>query len=150
MNELLRNVLFTVLLLSLLLPLGALACPDDFSLALDGHMVRLQISPPNSTPVTIVPIWDRQLSEWLWSMGYIGELPEFPPPFHAISTNTSEEGYVDVALCSVVEYRITFEKFNKSYLLYPYEETTYVFFVDNPSSGYSGEMPVDLVASNFK
>ena len=149
-SEMVRKLLFTVVLLSLLLPLGALACPDDFSLAMDGHMVRLQISPANITPVTIVPIWDLQLNEWLSSMGYIDEVPEFPPPFHAILTNTSEEGYTDVALYGVVEYRITFERFNKSYLLYPYEGTTYVFFVDNPSSGYSGEVPVDLVAGNFK
>ena len=146
-----RKLLFTAILLFLLLPLGALACPYDFSLAMmmDDHMVRLQISPPNSTPVTIVPIWDRQLNVWLSSMGYIDQVSEFPPPFHAILTTTSEEGCADVALYGVVKYRITFERFNKSYLLYPYEGTTYVFFVDNPSSGYSGEVPVDLVASNF-
>jgi len=131
-----RKLLFTVFLLSLLFPLGSLACPDDFSLALDGHMVRLQISPPNSTPITIVPIWDRQLAEGLLSMGYIDEVLEYAPPFHAILTNTSDEGYADVALYGVMKYRITFERFNKSYLLYPYEDITYVFFVDNPSSGY--------------
>lgn len=133
MSELLRNFLFAVLLLSLLLPLGALACPDDFSLAMDDHMVRLQISPPNSTPVTIVPIWDRMLYEAAYTMGYISEKPEFAPPFHAILTNTSEDGYVDVALYGVVKYRITFERFNESYLIYPHE-TVYTFHVGNSSS----------------
>lgn len=143
----LRKLFFIVFLFSLLLPLGALACPDDFSLALDGHMVRLEVYPQNSTPVTIVPIWDHQIYEFAYSLGYIDEMPEFAPPFHAILTNTSEEGYVDVALYGVVKYRITFEKFNRSYLLYPYEDTTYVFVVNHSSCGFSREVPLDLVVS---
>ena len=135
----LRNILFSVILLSLLLPLGALACPDDFS-AMDGHMVRLEIYPPNNTPVTIVPIWDPSLYWVAYSAGYIDEVPEFAPPFYAILMNTSEEGYADVALYDVVKYRITFERFNKSYLIYPHE-TVYTFYVgDSSSENISGEI----------
>jgi hypothetical protein len=96
------------------------ACPNDFSLAKGYHLVRLQISPPDTTPVTIVPIWDRQLDMLMQSLGYINDVPDYPPPFHAMSVNTSSDGRIDVELSQVTEYRVTIENFNKTYWFYPY------------------------------